>query len=459
MNFYTFNYNKEALKAELSSSFSLCWPIILTNLAQTAMVTINLSLMGWMNVETLAAGALGTNLFYFFMVFGSALLTAVSPLIAVEIGKNKYSVREVRRSIRQGFWTVIALIIPIWIILWNGEKIFLGMGKNSEISAVAGHYTFVLMWSLAPLFGYMILRSFLATLEKPVWALFFGLAAIPIDFIVAWSLMFGKLGMPQLGLTGIGIAIFIADSFMFLGLLCVVLRHRIFRRYHLFGYFFLPDWKRFRSLWRIGLPIALTSTFEVSVFNISAFSMEEFGTSQMAAYTVAIQIASVTFMVPFGIAQAATIRVGRAKGAGDRLGVLRAGWTCLTLGVTFMALMACVMMIAPTVLIGIFMDIQLPENAAAIMYAKRFLLLAALFQIADGAQTVSSGMLRGLHDTRIPMLIAAFGYWGIAVPVGLGLAFLTPLEGVGLWIGLAVGLFIVAILMVIRWVHQSQKSL
>ena len=449
--------DKKAVKAELKASFSLIWPIVMTNLAQTAMVTINLSLMGWENAETLAAGALGTNLFYIFMVFGTALMTAISPVIAVELGRNRHAVKEIQSSVRQVFWTAIIIVIPIWCILWNSEGIFLLMRQDPESSRIAGHYTFVLMWSLAPLYGYMILRSFFATLERPGWTLVFGLGAVFLDFLIAWSLMFGKFGMPRLGLTGIGIAIFCADSFMFLGLVIISLCDRQIRRYWIFSGFFRPDWARFRAIWRIGLPIAIAATFETTVFSVAGFAMKKIGTEQMAAHSIAIQISSISFMVPFGIAQAVTVRVGRSWGARDLIGMQRAGWTCIALTILFMSSMAAIMTFFPMRLIQIFLDIRLPENAEVIAYAKQFLVFAALFQIADGTQTVSSGMLRGLHDTKVPMMLAGLGYWGITIPLGLFLAFHTSLSGLGIWVGLAVGLSLAAILLLSRWIRKSRS--
>lgn len=451
--------DKAAVRSELMATFSLSWPIVLTNLAQITIVTINLSIMGSMSSRTLAAGALGTNLFYLFMVFGSGLLTAISPLVSVEKGKNKYSVKEVRRSVRQGFWTALIIVIPMWFILWNSESIFLLMGQDEQLAKDAGQYAFMLGWCLLPFFGYNILRSLLASLERPAWTLLFGLGAIPIDAILAWVLMNGKFGAPQLGLPGIGIAIFTADSFMFFGLAGVMLFDRSLKRYHIFGNFFTPDFSRFRSLWRIGLPIAFAVTFETSIFNIAAFTMAKIGTNQMAAHAIVMQISSITFMVPFGIAQAATVRVGRAWGAGDYLAMARAGWLSLFIGVVFMGLMACVMVLMPNVLIHLFIDLDLPENLPVIQFAHQFLIFAALFQIADGAQTVSSGMLRGLHDTRVPMVIAAFGYWVVTIPTSMILAFYTPLSGLGIWVGFAVGLSLVASLMVYRWSFKIRKPI
>jgi len=182
-------------------------------------------------------------------------------------------------------------------------------------------------------------------------------------------------------------------------------------------------------------------------------------TRTVAAHTIAIQIASVTFMVPMGFGQAATVRVGLAYGAGDTAAMTRAGWTAFAMGVGFMSMTACLMLFGPGLLIGVFLDRSNPANDAVVELAATFLAVAALFQIADGAQAVASGMLRGLHDTRVPMLFAALGYWGIGLPFGVILGFPLGLEGAGIWIGLATGLAVVAALMTARWLRRKRLGL
>jgi MATE family multidrug resistance protein len=231
---------------------------------------------------------------------------------------------------------------------------------------------------------------------------------------------------------------------------------RRFRRYHLFGRFWRADWNRFRQLWRLGFPIGITLVFEVTIFNAAAFLMGLISANALAAHAIAIQIASLAFMVPLGFGQAATVRVGRAFGAGDRDAIARAGWTAYGMGVTFMAFAAATMITVPHLMISGFLDRTDPANAPVIELAVTFLAFAALFQIADGAQAVCLGMLRGLHDARVPMLVAAFGYWGIGLPLSALLAFPFNLEGVGIWIGLATGLLVVAVLLTARWVMRER---
>lgn len=437
----------------------MSWPLVLTNVAQNALMTTDVILMGWLGSDALAAGALGTNLYFAFLIFGIGLVSATSPLIAEELGRKRHSVRDVRRTVRQGLWCAVTVAVPIWIVTWNGERILLATGQNANLAKDAGEYIRALQWSLLPFLFYLVLRNFFAALERPGWPLVIGLLAIPVNLAAAYCLMFGAFGLPVLGLPGAGLGTVVSSIFMFVSLALVVTFDRQFRRYHLFGRFWRADWPRYRTLWRIGVPIGLTVAFEVTVFNVAALLMGRIGANELAAHAIALQIASFCFMVPFGFGQAVTVRVGRAYGAQDREGIARAGWTSYALGVGFMVFTALLMLTIPHLLVGAFIDLSDPKNTAVVGFALSFLMLAALFQLVDGAQAVGAGMLRGLQDTKVPMFYAAIGYWGVGLPLGSFLAFWTDLRGVGIWIGLAAGLAVVAALMLWRWLRRDRLRL
>jgi multidrug resistance protein, MATE family len=451
--------NRAAWRRELVATLALAWPLCLTNLAQTGLTTADVILMGWLGPQALAAGALGTNLYFAFLIFAIGIVTATAPLIAQELGRRRHSVRDVRRTVRQGLWAAAAVSIPVWIVLWNAEALLLRIGQEPALAAEAGRYMRALQWAVLPFLGAVVLRSFLSALERPGWILVMGLLALPLNIAIAWVFMFGKLGAPALGIAGAGIATTAASLFVFCGLALVIVTDRKLRRYHLFGRFWRADWRRFAAIWRIGLPIGGTLIFEVGLFNAATFVMGLFGAEALAAHAIALQIASLTFMVPLGIAQAATVRVGLAYGAGDPEGIRRAGWTAYALGLGFMACTALMMLAFPQALAGVFLDRADPANAGVIALAVTFLGFAALFQVVDGAQAVGAGMLRGLSDTRVPMLYAALGYWGIGATLGLALAFPGGFAGSGIWTGLATGLAVVAALMLWRWRRRTALGL
>lgn len=443
-------------REEAGATARLAWPMVLTNLAQTAMQVTDVMMMGWLGPRELAAGTLGFNLYFPLMMFGMGLLLSVSPMVAFEIGRRAHSVRDVRRTVRQGLWIGCMIALPIWAVLWNGERILLAMGQDPGLAADAGAYLFAMQWALVPFYGFIVLRSFVSALQRPGWALAIMAFGVVFNAFANWCLMFGNLGFPALGIVGTGLATTLASLLLFLGMAAVVLIVRLFRRYRLFGRFWRTDWPRFFEMLRLGLPIAGILVFEVSLFGVSGLLMGLIGANSLAAHAIAMQVASLAFMIPLGMSQAVTVRVGRAYGTGSRSGIALAGWTAFTMGVAFMAVMALVMVTLPEYLIWAFIDVNEPANAEVVRLAILFLAVAALFQIVDGAQAVAAGMLRGLQDTRVPMVYALIGYWGIGMPVGVWLAFFAGFEGMGIWLGLCAGLAAVSVMLVARWLRRDR---
>ena len=451
--------SRGAWGAEARATVALAWPLILINLSTLALGTTDVIMMGWLGPDALAAGALATNLNFAFLIFGIGLVTATSPLIAIELGRKRHSVRDVRRSVRQGIWAAATISIPMWAILWNGDWIMLQLGQEPHLAREAAAYLRTLQWGILPFLAFIVLRNFISALERPMAAMWVGGAAIPFNAALVYWLMFGGLGIPPLGLAGAGIGTTVTNILMFLGLAAIVSVNRRFRRYFLFGRFWRPDWKRYRELWRLGLPIALTLGFEVTIFNAAAFLMGLISGDALAAHAIAIQLASLVFMVPLGLGMAATVRVGLAYGAGDRDGIARAGWTAFALAFGYACATMLGLIVAGRPLVAVFLDVEAPEAQAAIGLAVTFLVYAGLFQLFDSGQDVTNGMLRGLGDARVPMLYAAIGYWGVGLPLGIFLGFWTDLAGVGIWIGLASGLAVVCTMMTVRWVRRERLGL
>ncbi len=446
-------------RREARATIALAYPLVLTNLAQALIQTTDVVLLGWAGPRFLAAGALGVNLFNACMVFGVGLVTASAPMMARALGACAHNVRDVRRTVRQAMWAAVAVSAPMWVLLWHAEAILLAFHQDAGLAHDAGRLVRPMMFGVLPLMGYFVLRSFVSALERPGWAFLVGAAAVGFNALLNYSLIFGRFGLPSLGLLGAGIGSACSNLLMFVGMAIVVMRHPRFRRYHLFGRFWRADWPRFAQVWRLGLPIAVTLGLEVTIFNAAVFLMGLIGAPELAAHAVAIQIASLCFMVPLGLAQAATVRVGFAFGRADRRGIARAGWTAFAITMAFMAVPAGLMLLAPRLLVGLFMDVSNPVNAHVAALTVSFLTVAALFQWVDGAQAVGAGMLRGLHDTAMPMLFAGVGYWVIGLGTALLFGFGLGWGGVGIWIGLAAGLATAATLMVTRWMRREALGL
>lgn len=447
------------LRAELRATVLLALPLVFGNLAQSAIYATDLIWVGRLGADSLAAAALGVNLYTACMIFGMGLMTAASPMIARERGRRSNSIRDVRRTVRQSCWAAVTIVVPLWAVMWNGEAVLLLMDQDPALAAMAGTMLRWLQWGLLPYLFFLVLRNYIAALERPHWGVGVLVAGLPVNALLAWILIFGHLGAPAMGLAGAGLASALTNLLLFLGLAAVVAGDRQFRRYRLFGRFWVADWPRYRAVWVLGLPIAVTLAFEVTVFNAAVFLMGLIDKPSLAAHAIAIQIAAMAFMVPMGLAQAATVRVGFWQGRGDAAAVARAGWLSLAIAFCFSAAAAAVLIGVPRLLIGVFLDPGDPANALVIRLAVSFLAVAALFQIVDGAQAVGAGVLRGLHDTRVPMLYAGFGYWVVGIGVGTLLAFPAGLRGIGIWLGLASGLAAVAVLMVLRWMRRDRLGL
>lgn len=446
-------------RLEAGALTALALPMIAGNIAWAGIAATDLLLLGRLGASAVASGALAINLFNALLIFGMGLVTAAAPLIATERGRRRHSVRDVRRTVHQTLRAAALFVLPAWALLWESETILLLMGQEADLAAQAGELMRGLQWALLPFLGFTTLRNFISALERPVWGLVIMVCAIPFNVLAGWALIFGHLGFPALGMFGAGIASSLSSSFLFFGLLSVILIDRRFRRYRLLGRFWTRDRERHRTVWALGLPIAITLGLETTVFNASAFLMGLIDRDSLAAHAVAIQIAALVFMVPMGIGQAATVRVGLAYGKRDRAGVGRAGWLALAIGTGFALMAAAMLIVFPRTLISAFLDLRDPANQRTAALAIGFLGVAALFQLVDAAQAVGAGVLRGIQDTRVPMIVALIGYWVIGIGIGVVLAFPLGLKGLGIWLGLASGLGVVAISLVARWALRERLYL
>lgn len=448
-----------AWRAEARATVALAWPIALTNLSQMALLVTDTVMLGHYSAQALAASALGANMYWLTIPLVFGLTMAAAPMLAQARGRRLHHVRDMRRTVRQGFWAVLGAALPAWAVLWFGGDILRAMGQDAALAADAEAYLHPLMWGIAPFGWFMVLRAHLAALERPKAAMVIAFAAILFNAMFDWLLIFGHWGFPELGIAGAGWAS-TASNVLMLVLLAAWMRiDRTLRRFHLAGRFWRPDWPRFVELFRLGLPISAMMAFETGVFSVCALLMGYFGPAWLAAHAITIQIAAATFMVPMGIAQAATARVGLFQGAGDADGVRRAGWTAIALAGGYMVFTAALLLTLPQTIAGLFLDAADPGAAAVLAVAPGLLMLAGIFQVFDGAQAAAAGALRGIKDTTAPMLIAGLGYWAIGIPVGAVLGFGLGWQGAGLWVGLVLGLIVVAALLLWRWARLVRQEL
>lgn len=433
---------------------ALAWPLILANLTQQMIQATDILLVGRLGAQQLAASTLALNLTWTFSIFLFGLITASSPMMATALGQRSNAVRDVRRTFRAGLWLIVIVVPPYWLLLWNAGHMMRAFGISEPLVQQGQTFLRAYMWLVPWWLMFQLLRNFVSSLERPRVILWLSAAGILLNALFSWSLIFGKFGLPALGLMGSGFGSTLTWIVLCAAMVAVVSRDRQFRRFHLFGRWWRFDRERTLAMIRLGWPIGLTMALEIGVFALAAYFMGWLGEEPLAAHAIALQLAAITFMVPLGLGQAATVRVGLALGRGDEQAVTRSGWTSWVVGVAFMGVMAIIMWVFPRQLVTLFLD-DVPANAGVIALAISFLRVAAAFQLVDGAQVIGAGMLRGLHDTRWPLLFALVGYWVVGLGVGIWLAFGRDWRGVGIWVGLASGLAAVAMLMLVRWTMRN----
>jgi MATE family multidrug resistance protein len=445
-------------RRELGATLALAWPLILANLTQQLIQATDVLLMGRLGASQLAAATLALNLTWTFSIFLLGLITASSPMMATALGHRSNAVRDVRRTFRAGLWLVAIVMPPYWLLMWHVGALMRAFGESAELASQGETFLRAYMWLVAPWLVFQLLRNFVAALERPKIVLWLSIAGIALNALISWSLIFGHFGLPAMGLVGSGLGSTITWLILCGAMIAFVLADRRFRRFHLFGNWWRLDRQRMIEMVRLGWPIGATMALEIGVFALAAYFMGWIGAPAVAGHAVALQLAALTFMVPLGLGQAATVRVGLALGRSDEEGITRAGWTAWIMGLGFMATMALVMWTIPHRLVILFLA-DVPQNAEVIALAVSFLKVAAAFQLVDGAQVIGAGMLRGLHDTRWPLVFAVVGYWIVGLGIGSWLAFAADWKGLGIWVGLASGLASVAVLMLARWLMRGRLGL
>ncbi|MBR0671962.1 MATE family efflux transporter [Roseomonas soli] len=448
-------------RGEARATLALSLPIVFTNLSQMALALTETALLGHLGTEALAASMLAVSLYFALLAPGFGLALAAAPLQAQVRGAGRLPggagrgwVRRMRRATRAAFWAAGLALLPCWAVLWESAAVLRALGQDAALADLAQEYARAAMFGIPAFCGFIVLRGFLAAMERPAAAMWVSFAAVALNLPLAWALIFPA----GLGVFGAGLAIALANTGMLVVTLVLIRRDRVFRRFRLLGRVWRPEVVRMREVLAVGLPIAASMLLEIGVFSAAALVMGWFGAAAVAAHAIAIQTASATFMVPMGIGQAATARVGLAAGAGDAEGAARAGWVAIALGAGFMAGMAVLLVTMSPGIAWLFLDRGDVHAAEVAALGAALLVVAGFFQLGDGIQVVAAGALRGLKDTRIPMMFAALGYWGIGLPFGLLVAHAGGLGPQGIWVGLGTGLAIVAGLMLRRWRIISRRA-
>jgi multidrug resistance protein, MATE family len=440
------------LSLELGETLKLAVPIALTQLGQIAMMTTDIAFIGRLGSEALAAASLAHTVFFVSFTFGMGLVSAVAPLAAQAFGAR--DPRMVRRALRVGLWAALLIALPLMALPFRGEQILLALGQAPMAAHLAQQYLFGLAWGVLPALWFITIRGFMSAVSRPEPILWITLAAIPANALLVYMLLYGEWGMPRLGLFGAGLATSIVNLGTFLAGLWFTARRRPFRKYHVLARIWRIDWHLMWQLIIVGAPISISFLLEYGLFGAAGLLMGLISTTALAAHQIALQIAAILFMVPFGIGMAATVRVGHAVGRGDAPAVKRAGFVATGLGIVFMSAMTLAVILGRFAIAEIFLG---EATDATAELAATLLLVGSTFFITDGIQTVVAGSLRGMNDTRIPLLFATVSYWLVGFTCASVLGFRTPLGAPGVWIGLSCGTVVYAALLILRFQRLASR--
>ena len=446
----------QTLTSHARATLVLGLPLIGSHLAQMALHVTDTVLLGRYGVNELAAVVLGTSSFFVIFIFGSGFAQAIMPLVASALGRGDEL--RVRRDARMGLWLSLAVGILTFPVFWTSRVWLLALGQEPDVAALGQDFLRIAGAGMVPALLVMALKSYLAALGRTQVMLWVTLAAVGVNLVMGWMLIFGRWGAPELGVRGAAIASLTVQSATFAALAVYAHHQRDLRKYHLFQRFWRPDWQAMGQVFRLGLPIGLTGLAESGLFSASALMMGWIGTVPLAAHGIAMEVAALAFMIHLGLANAATVRTGRAEGEGDAQALREGAKVAIGLSLSVCLVMVVLFLSLPGPILSLFVDAAKPESARIVVYGTTLLALAALFQTADAMQVVALGLLRGIRDTTVPMWAAALSYWVIGIPCSYLLAFKVGLGGAGLWFGLVVGLVVAASSLMWRFWHLAPQS-
>jgi MATE family multidrug resistance protein len=436
-------------RAELADTVRLAAPLAVGQLGQIAMMTTDLALLGRLGDHVVAAAALAHTVLFVAFTLGMGLVSAVAPLASQAFGARQP--RFVRRSVRVGLWASLIAGVPLTALQFWGTDILVALGQAPQAAELAGLYLMGIGWCIVPGWIFMVIRNFMSALNRPEPALWITLAAIPVNGVLAYALIYGAFGMPRLEILGAGIATTLVNTGMCVAAIWIAYTSHPFKKYRVLGRVWRPDWPLFGRLLAIGVPISGAFLLEYGLFAAAALMMGSISTSAVAAHQIALQTAAILYMVPFGISMAATVRVGHAVGRRDADATRRAGLAAILLAVAFMVAMTLVIALVRNHIPLLFLGSDASPASETVTLAAMLLVLGATFFITDGAQTVAAGALRGLNDTRVPLLMAAFSFWGVGFAGAWAMGFTLGLGAVGVWIGLSLGTGVFAVLLLWRF--------
>ncbi|MDE2306803.1 MAG: MATE family efflux transporter [Xanthomonadaceae bacterium] len=439
------------LAREMRATVRLALPLILAQLAAVGSNVIDAVLAGHVSAHVLGAVAVGASIWSLAIVSGIGMMMAVPPSVAQLDGAGRR--HEVGAVFRQALWLAWGMGMLLWFAVRHAAPLIDAIGVTASLRHDVQRFLLAISWGAPALTSYFALRGLSEGLSLTRPSMYFSLGGLVLLVPLGYVLMFGKLGIPPQGAHGCGVATAIVLWLEMLAFGTYVILRRHYRGLGLFDHFEWPDLRRIGALVHIGLPMAVTLLAEAGLFVAAALIISTLGEDAIASHQVAINIASLFFMIPLGLAMAITVRVGNAVGRGDERGVRYAGFCGIGLTLATQLFSAVLMLGLPHFIAALY-----TRDPRVIALAAQLIMLAGLFQFSDGIQVAANGALRGLKDTRVPMAITLFAYWVIGMPVGWWLAFHHGMGARGMWIGLIAGLSVAAVMLFVRFWRNAWKQ-
>jgi len=437
---------------EVRKTAILAAPLVLGHLATGMIGFIDNVIAGHHGTNTLAGVAVGSAMFWLPMTVPMGTLMALPPSVSQLDGAGRHA--EIGPLFRQALWLALALGIALFWLQTLAVLLLEPMGIAPEIRPAAAAFLYGIRWGIPGLSLYFALRYLSDGLHWTWPTMVFGFGGILVLLPLGYVFTFGRLGLPEMGAGGLGVASSIMMWMQALGFALYLARAKRFRALSLFFPFSWPHWPVISGLLKTGLPIGGMVAMESGLFVAAAILIGRIGELEVAAHQIALNVASLCFMVPFGLSEATTVRVGHAVGRGlGAYGVRRAAFAALALVLATQTLSASVLLIGHSAVVRLYTG-----DLAVAALASSLLLYAAAFQFPDGIQAQAAGALRGLKDTRMPMLLVALAYWGVGMPLGTGLAFWLGWGPYGMWAGMIAGLTVAAVLLGLRFLRSSKRA-
>ncbi|WP_409432559.1 MATE family efflux transporter [Litorimonas sp. RW-G-Af-16] len=444
----------QSWRGEMRALLTLGIPMALTQLISFSVSFVDMVMIGRLSPVDIAAAGVGSVIFYFLWMLTSGPIMAVSPLVSQALGADQSDRVDPRRSVRMTLWMIILLTPLMLLLVFNTERVAIFLGQDPSVSAKAQSYILAMMIGLPFLLAGGVLRNFLAALDKTFVPFLIITATTFLNIGLNFVLIFGLYGLPKMGLTGAGLASAISGIVGFILLVGYVYLDPRARSFHIFENFFRTDWERFGEVFRLGWPMSMATTFEGMLFNAAVLIVGVIGVTQQAAYQIALNVAAMAFMMPWGMSMAGAVRIGLARGAGNKPAERRAASTTMIACIIMIGLIAIPVAIWPNGIASIYLNLDKPENQAVIAFVVTFLPIAAAFAFFDAVQVAANQLLRGLKDVTAAMWITGVSYWVIGFPVAYYLGLHTEIGAKGVWYGLMVALICAALGLGIRLRQQ-----